>query len=295
MSLGASWGGAKTVPGVSLPPVISSSDPGGWVWASTCSPTAQTVHFSRKLTFLGPPTAARVEWTAATQNTQLKSFEVAVNGRVVAKWADPMPRNSMELSAAGRNAFKVGMNVVDVRATRGALGKGMSGCNGGSGKPLIALSFQLVGGWATDLRPGVSAEKINYTHATTKVISQFIVNQGNDAALDGELYIYSGSSQFKIEHLTTKGFDKAFCDQDPGGATQLHCRFAQLDPGERATVLVKVTFVPDGQGWDHYGGSVQFTVRSGTPDLNSSNDASDTRIIVCEKTSTLPECKTATD
>ena len=79
------------------------------------------------------------------------------------------------------------------------------------------------------------------------------------------------------------------------GNTIQHCRFASLAPGESYHVIVKVEWTPPaGQpNWDHNTGAVSFIALSKTYDLNSANDRLNNNFIMCQDTSTLPECKNA--
>ena len=152
-----------------------------------------------------------------------------------------------------------------------------------------------------NLRVGVPVENPAYRLGTSTVVQGFVENEGPDPSEDGELFVYISrpvdvSGGMKSDPSKTVGAGGTLCSKDPGYATQAHCHFDRLYPGERMYVLVRVKIEPTMPNWDYQSDSVTFRASSKTPGWNQGNtkNESQQRIIFCHSTkSSLAGCKTA--
>ena len=269
----------------------SPGDPGETIWAPSCGADQQIAIFKRDVELLGPAQSGSLRWFISTNSVPgwygLKTFDVYANGHKFFHWAYPAPVNNVTFTPAMLKTLRNGRNAFEVRATRFALPKGSTKCNAGA-KPAIGLNGTFNFAFVTDLRVGVSAEKVSVRHGTSLVVKQFVKNEGPDRALDGELAVYYGGQG----EATVLIVDGGFCEKE--SKTQFHCRFKELDPKEQLAVYARVEYkpTPDYPKWDHISGSVQFTARSATPESNMANDSYSNVFILCQDGSTLPECKT---
>lgn len=303
ISLNEKWLDATRVSGIPGSPPTAPNDPAVWVWANRCGPDEQSVTFSRIVEMLGPPLSAEVaNFTAFYQGTGgwrgLKSFEFDVNDKPVFKWT-PTGADSRKLSSAALQLFKLGPNQLTVRATRFALPKGVTQCNAG-GQPYIGLNFVFSADFFAELRASQPTEVPAYRIGTRTTVSVFVENKGPDRSVDGELFIYVGGEPADVmggmKRAPAEGGAMGggtLCPKDPGYATQAHCHFDHLDPGERMYVLVGVHVDPKMPNWDYDSAAVTYTARSQTPYWNGINE-SQQRIVFCRSAqSSLAGCKSA--
>ena len=292
-SINEHWQGAKKITGGTQVGVQQvTGDPGETVWAPTCGAGQQTFTISRQVELLGPPTDGSFYWWTYPDGAPsgwvgATSLQLSVNGNTVFRWKSPQPQNHFDFPKSTFKDIRVGSNSFVLKVTRAALPKGVSACNGRNSKPIIALAGSFKFDFATDLRVGVPKEDPAIRQATSVITTQFVKNEGPDRAVNGYLLVYFGGNPTNWA-VTIGGHP---CDH-PDNA-DWYCRFDELDPGKRLSVIMKVAYTPTPGmpgPWDHAGSSITFKAYWTGSDSNSANDTAQTNFILCETGSTYAQC-----
>lgn len=318
------WTGAKEVPTTQLTVVPSEWQRRGItrlaLWAAKCRPgAAQTASFTKTFNAVGPADVATGNLQYAAATNSITKVEVFLNG-VLVKSFGRGKGGDFAFGPAGRAAFRYGINLVKVRATRRKLPK-HARCNAGPSSQANGVSLTIAGTFRTDLTYRDADSKTTYYKTSAGQVHRFTAllgtyNRGPGHALEGatSFVLSSGYEAALGDVLVTSVAPYATCtvtEKTHARNFEIFCPFSDWAPSETINEI-QISFVAAmdtelASNFDDVAVRLDWTVAPGAvngttlgpsdadPNLHTalSNNTKSATWVLCGAKSTQEGCKTA--